>query len=65
MHEAAMLDERGILFAGVAVVVYFLPWTVAIIKSSKHRSAVAILNVFLGWTVVGWFAALALAEKTD
>ena len=49
-----------ILFSGL-VVMYFLPWIVAAVKNSRHRSWVVILNVFLAWTVIGWFCALALA----
>jgi hypothetical protein len=38
---------------------YFLPYINAL--SRKHRSAGAILviNLFLGWTVLGWIIALA------
>ena len=37
---------------------YFLPVLVA--YSRKHRSAMAIgfLNVFLGWTLLGWLIAM-------
>lgn len=39
-------------------VVYFLPTINA--KSRKHpnRSSIFLLNLFLGWTLVGWVAAL-------
>lgn len=38
---------------------YFLPYINAL--SRKHRSAGAILviNLFLGWTVIGWIVALS------
>ena len=44
----------------VALPIYFLPCLVA---GSKHRNylAIAIINVFLGWTLIGWVAALAWA----
>ncbi len=42
----------------VAAIFYFLPYANA--KSRKHKSAGAIgaLNLFLGWTLIGWLAAL-------
>ena len=42
-------------------IIYFLPWFVAL--SGKHRNAVAIflLNLFLGWSLIGWLAALVWA----
>lgn len=42
----------------VAAILYFLPYANA--KSRKHKSAGAIgaLNLFLGWTLIGWLAAL-------
>ena len=39
---------------------YFLPSVVAIIR--RHQvAAVIVLNLFLGWTIVGWVVALVLA----
>jgi len=42
----------------VVACVYFLPATIA--SSRKHRqvAAIFILNLFLGWTVLGWIVAL-------
>ena len=48
-----------IFFAFLAF--YLLPWFVAGIRGSKHWPWVAIIDVFFGWTVIGWFCALALA----
>jgi hypothetical protein len=42
-------------------VLYFLP---ALIASSRHvheRVAITLLNVFLGWTFIGWIVALIWA----
>ncbi len=45
------------LFA-MAAAIYFIPCWVAI--SRKHRSqlAIGVLNILLGWTVLGWILAL-------
>lgn len=44
-----------------AVVLYFLPSLMA--RNRKHHNHVAItlLNLLLGWTVIGWIAALVWA----
>lgn len=52
----------GLLILAILLGLYLLP---AIIGSSrKHRQAAAIwvLNVFLGWTLIGWVAALVWAS---
>lgn len=43
----------------LAAVIYFLPSFVAMGK--KNNGGVIIINLFLGWTLVGWVVALAWA----
>ena len=50
---------RASLVLLIVILVYFLPSIVAI---RRERSAGPIaVNMFLGWTLVGWFVALAWA----
>ena len=53
-------DISAVLFL-VLIVVYFMPTFVATIRGSRYSSPVIIINVFGGWTVIGWVAAFALA----
>jgi hypothetical protein len=48
----------GILGFIISLVIYFVPTIIAVAR--HHRSALGIflLNLFLGWTVIGWIAAL-------
>ena len=39
--------------------VYCLPMIVAARRKHHQRNAIAIINFFLGWTVLGWTIALA------
>jgi len=39
--------------------VYFIPSIAAF--NTKHFSSVFVINLFLGWTLIGWVAALAWA----
>lgn len=41
-----------------AMVVYFLPIIVAFIRKNNNCLAIFILNLFLGWTFIGWVIAL-------
>ncbi len=40
------------------VAVYFIPTAVAIIRNHHNEGAIITLNLLLGWTFVGWVAAL-------
>jgi hypothetical protein len=40
-------------------VAYFIPTIVAGVRRHRHLVGVVLVNFFLGWTVVGWIAALA------
>lgn len=41
-----------------AVGVYFLPPLIALSRGHHQALAIFVLTVFLGWTVLGWCAAL-------
>jgi hypothetical protein len=42
-------------------VVYFAPTIIAAAKKSRRAGAVAALNLFLGWTLIGWVVAIVWA----
>ncbi|MBV8470688.1 MAG: superinfection immunity protein [Burkholderiaceae bacterium] len=44
--------------------VYFAP-SLVVNSQSKNRVSVFILNLFLGWTLLGWIVALAIAVRKD
>jgi hypothetical protein len=52
-------------FFGIGFVMYFLPTIIALIKSKRDTVAILLLNLFLGWSVIGWIIALVWAAKTD
>jgi Superinfection immunity protein len=49
------------LIAVPVVLLYFLPTFVAAYRSCKAGGGIAVINVFLGWTFIGWVVALAWA----
>lgn len=40
---------------------YLFPWAVATTRGKSNAGAIGVLNLALGWTVVGWLVALGLA----
>src|ERR1700758_3404801 len=50
----------GALMAVVLAAIYFLPTIVAAIRGMPQIGPIVIINLFLGWTLVGWVVALAM-----
>ena len=44
---------------------YFLPAFVAIGRGHKEFLGISIINIFLGWTLLGWVIALAWAFTSN
>lgn len=40
---------------------YFLPTVVAFSRDVPDKGTVAVLNIFLGWTFMGWVVSMARA----
>jgi Superinfection immunity protein len=47
----------------VVLPVYLLPAFIAYRRHAPDPASVAVINVFLGWTFIGWVAALALSVR--
>jgi hypothetical protein len=43
------------------IVCYFIPALVAFSRKHHNAGAICALNIFLGWTVVGWVVSLVWA----
>ena len=53
------MTDNGIVLLGACVlVVYFVPSVVGHLRHHHHRAAICVLNLFLGFTYLGWVAAL-------
>lgn len=68
MSSHIVTDRKGrpisatvsIVFA-VLTLGYMLPWMVAALRGKSNHWAVLVLNLLLGWTVIGWVIALVMA----
>lgn len=49
---------EGFIAIILVIGLYFLPGIVAHSRSHNDENAIVILNVFLGWTIIGWLGAL-------
>lgn len=48
-------------YAIVIVVGYFLPTFLAMFRGHRRKIGIFIVNIFVGWTGVGWIILLAYA----
>lgn len=49
----------------VLIGLYFLPTIVANTRKKKNYNAIMLVNIFLGWTFLGWVVALVWATTHD
>jgi hypothetical protein len=52
-----------ITFIGIAF--YFLPTFLAFNRKKSNKISILLLNLFLGWTFIGWIVALVWAVAND
>jgi nitric oxide reductase large subunit len=57
------MDLTASAFTFFAALIYLLPTLVG--RGKRNAVAIAVLNIMLGWTVVGWIAALVWACTAD
>jgi len=50
---------------GFGFVMYFLPSIVGLARGKRNLGSIFLLNLLLGWTMVGWVVALVWAVKAD
>jgi hypothetical protein len=44
---------------------YFLPTIVAFNRNRHNKGAIFVLNLFLGWTVLGWVVSMVWAVSSS
>lgn len=52
------MTAGGFVLIGLLVGLYFFPLLIAAGRDHHQTSAIAVLNILLGWTFLGWVAAL-------
>jgi hypothetical protein len=59
MGSMGTLELASILL--LATILYLLPLAVAALRNTKQARHIALLDIALGWTVIGWAVALVWA----
>lgn len=52
---------QGLIALVVVIGLYFLPFITASKRGHRNRAAIGVMNLFLGWTGLGWVGALIWA----
>jgi len=47
-----------LLLYALAVLIYLLPWIIAAVRNHANLAPIALVNILLGWTLLGWIVAL-------
>lgn len=59
MGALARLDEIA-----AVLILYVAPSLAARTRGVRNFGSVVVINVLLGWTVIGWVVALAMAARS-
>jgi hypothetical protein len=60
-HYSALMAPVNLVLFAAGVLLYLLPMELAMYRDCRSAAWIALVNVFLGWTIIGWFAALGWA----
>ena len=54
-----------IFTAFISLAIYFVPIIIAYVRRHNNFVAICLLNIFTGWTFLGWLASLLWALNSD
>ncbi len=54
-----------VLLVVASAVLYFLPTVIAAARHKQNTLSIFLLNLFLGWSFIGWVVALVWAVSVD
>lgn len=64
MSDLALVRLITVLIIACVLPFYFLPTIVAASRGNRKLGSIFVLNLLLGWTLLGWVAALVWASAT-
>ncbi len=73
MLYLALLDLRdtllntgmGQFILVLLLALYFAPAITAFFRYHRNRASILVINLFLGWTFIGWVVALAMSVTNN
>ena len=63
--DTGMAGTLVIMILLVCGMLYFVPTAVAQYRKASNKTTVLLVNLFFGWTFIGWIVALILAFAGD
>ena len=60
--QAIMWLGAAVVFGGGAFCIYMAPWLVSKNRRHHNSTSIGVLNLLLGWTLLGWVIALVWAN---
>ena len=67
-RQGGAMKQTGTVLAYVGLVIlhivtlgYFVPTWVAMHRKAPNTTSIIVINIFLGWLLVGWVVSLAMA----
>ena len=64
MLGSLIVSLMTIIVFGVCAALYVLPMIIGCIRRVPDIGSVIVINILLGWTLVGWALALAMALRS-
>ena len=59
------IETVGIIIIIVGAIIYFTPSILALLRGKKNTIAIMALNLFLGWTLIGWVVSLVWSLSSN
>jgi hypothetical protein len=59
------IEEWLIVLVPLFLIAYFIPFFVATGRKHRFSTAIGLINLLLGWTFIGWLAAIIWAVNRD
>ena len=61
---SSLLSLMVLAIVAASVALYLLPVLIGRVRRAPDIGAIAVIDILLGWTVIGWVIALAMAMRT-
>lgn len=60
-------SNTGVILVAILpfLVIYFIPAIVGYSRKKDNKTSILLLNLFLGWSLIGWVVALIWATSKD
>ena len=59
------IEDWFIVLIPLFLIAYFIPFFIASAREHRFSNAIGLINLLLGWTVIGWLAAIIWAVNRD